>query len=66
MCVVLIVPIDVADRDVEQNGAIVKARLYRTPRTLDVNVLSVDSRSTAIRDVHSSVFMHDPEKIWTR
>ena len=66
MCVVLIVPIDVADRDVEQNGAIVKARLYRTPRTLDVNGLSVDSRSTAIRDVRSSVFMHDPEKIWTR
>jgi hypothetical protein len=51
---------------VEQNGAIVKARLYRTPRTLDVNVLSVDSRGTAIRDVRSSVFMHDPEKIWTR
>ena len=66
MCVVLIVPIDVADRDVEQNGAIVKARLYRTPRRLDVNVLSVDSRGTAIRDVRSSVFMHDPEKIWTR
>lgn len=66
MCVVLIVPIEVADRDVEQNGAIVKARLYRTPRTLDVNVLSVDSRSTVIRDVRSSVFMDDPDKIWTR
>ena len=34
MCVVLIVPVEVADRDVEQNGAIVKAALYRTPRTL--------------------------------
>ena len=63
MCVVLIVPIEVADRDVEQNGVIMKARLYRT---LDVNVLSVDSRGTAIRDVRSSVSMHDPEKIWTR
>jgi len=66
MCVVLIVPIEVADRDVEQNGVIMKARLYRTPRTLDVNVLSVDSRGTAIRDVRSSVSMHDPDKIWTR